>query len=293
MKKSVLHSKIHKIDVLTRGIIKAVLLVLVGCLLFGAAFIGADAALLADVRYLTLSPGSDSAKVNFSWHSAGRADNDVPCVRVWAGGGAQTVFYGIGSGAKSSVSNMYYNRVTVLVSTIHQTKGREFDNVFLALCRFSRMDDETRREIYVAITRAKQNLYIFCNGDFFDRIEAENVTRTSDNNDYPTPPLISLQLFHEDVALSYFTNRRKEIDTLISGHKLSLGKDGCYSGNKQVLKFSAKFAAKIGELGAKGYSPSKAVVRHIVFWPDKDNNREVKIILPDIEFSMNSQIILR
>jgi ATP-dependent DNA helicase RecQ len=47
---------------------------------------------------------------------------------------------------------------SILVSTIHQTKGREFDNVFLAFSRFPDWDkpektEEIKRGIYVAITR--------------------------------------------------------------------------------------------------------------------------------------------
>ncbi|MCL1958773.1 MAG: RecQ family ATP-dependent DNA helicase, partial [Spirochaetes bacterium] len=63
---------------------------------------------------------------------------------------------------------------SILVSTIHQTKGREFDNVFLALSRSYELDDARKREIYVAITRAKQNLHILYNGSFFDKINVEN-----------------------------------------------------------------------------------------------------------------------
>jgi len=96
-----------------RGFKKAAVLFLVFYIFFSATLISTDAALLADVRYLTLCPGSDSTQINFSWHSPGRAENDAPCVRIWEGGGAQTVFTGIGNITKSTISNMYYNRVTV------------------------------------------------------------------------------------------------------------------------------------------------------------------------------------
>ena len=54
---------------------------------------------------------------------------------------------------------------TIFVSTIHKAKGREFDNVYLMLDRFSCMTDESRRLLYVAITRTKQNLTIHYNGN--------------------------------------------------------------------------------------------------------------------------------
>jgi len=174
---------------------------------------------------------------------------------------------------------------SILVSTIHQTKGREFDNVFLALSRSSELDDARKREIYVAITRAKQNLHILYNGSYFDKINVENIERTTDNESYPVPEEITLQLSHKDVALGYFADRKREIDSLVSGRELSICETGCSVGDTQVLKFSSKFCDQINELKEKGYSPVRANIRHIVFWQNKDREEEIKIILPDVEFS--------
>ncbi len=174
---------------------------------------------------------------------------------------------------------------SILVSTIHQTKDREFDNVFLALSHSPKLDDARKREIYVAITRAKYNLYILYNGNYFDKINVENIERTTDNNNYPAPDEISLQLSHRDVALGYFAFRKREIDSLMSGRELSICGESCFLGDTQILKFSSKFCNQINGLKEKGYSPVRAIVRHIVFWQDKDKEEEIKIILPDVEFS--------
>jgi ATP-dependent DNA helicase RecQ len=174
---------------------------------------------------------------------------------------------------------------SILVSTIHQTKGREFDNVFLVFSPFYELSDQKRREIYVAITRAKQNLHILYNGSYFDDINVKNIEKTTDNNSYPMPEEISLQLSHKDVALSNFASSQKEIDFLVSGRELAICETGCLMGDAQVLKFSSKFREQINVLKEKGYSPIKAIVRHIVFWQDKDKKEEIKIILPDVELS--------
>jgi len=173
---------------------------------------------------------------------------------------------------------------TILVSTIHQTKGREFDNVFLALSGFPRMDDETKRAIYVAVTRAKQNLHIFCNCNYFDRINIKGIKRTSDETDYPAPSQICLQLSHKDVALSYFKFRRREIDTLVSGQELTVSEAGCFWGETRILRFSTKFRAQIEGLIKKGYNPVKASVRHVVFWQGMDMENEIKVVLPNVVF---------
>jgi ATP-dependent DNA helicase RecQ len=147
------------------------------------------------------------------------------------------------------------------------------------------LDDARKRELYVAITRAKQNLHILCNGNYFDKINVENIERTTDNNDYPMPDEITLQLSHKDVKLGFFAYRKREIDLLVSGRELLICETGCSMGKSQVLKFSSRFCDQINALKEQGYSPSKAVVRHIVFWQDKDRKEEIKIILPDLEFS--------
>jgi len=173
---------------------------------------------------------------------------------------------------------------SILVSKIHQTKGREFDNVILALSRSSKLDDAEKRKIYVAITRAKKNLHILYNDDYFDKINVQNIDRKTDNNDYPVPSQITLQLSHKDVYLSYFAYIKREIDTLYSGIELTIQETGCFSGKSQVLKFSSKFREQINDLKNKKYSPTRAIIRHIVFWQGKDEEKETKIILPDLEF---------
>ena len=184
----------------------------------------------------------------------------------------------------------------ILVSTIHQTKGREFDNVYLALSRFPGIDDEKRRAVYVAITRAKQNLHIFCNGSYFDKIDTENTKRYIDEKDYPEPSILSMQLSHKDVHLSYFINRKREIDSLISGQTLAVRESGCYLGDKRIIKFSASYVKKIEDMERRGFSPVSAHIRHIVYWQDKrpvmassDKRDEIKIVLPDIEFSTDKR----
>jgi len=173
---------------------------------------------------------------------------------------------------------------TVLVSTIHQTKGMEFDNVFLALSRFQKIENAAKREIYVAITRAKKNLYVYYCGEYFDKIYADNVYRTTDKNEYPAPAKITLSLSHKDVKLGYFDCRQREIDNLKSGQELLIRDAGCFAGDKQVLKFSSNFNTQIETLKVKGYYPDKASVRHIVFWYNEEKNVELKIILANIEF---------
>ncbi|MCL1976535.1 MAG: fibronectin type III domain-containing protein [Candidatus Bathyarchaeota archaeon] len=69
------------------------------------------AAATLDVNYLTLSPGSDETQLNFSWHTDVQANS--PVVRIWKQDGVAMEFIGTSSAAVSTLSTMYYNRVTV------------------------------------------------------------------------------------------------------------------------------------------------------------------------------------
>ena len=59
----------------------------------------------------------------------------------------------------------------------HKAKGKEFDNVFLMLKNFSLINEEAKRLLYVAMTRAKKNLTVHLNANFLDNITTENLER--------------------------------------------------------------------------------------------------------------------
>ena len=62
------------------------------------------------------------------------------------------------------VEDFYHpEKATILVSTMHKSKGKEFDNIFLLLNNFSLAREEKKRVLYVAMTRAKNNLSIHTN----------------------------------------------------------------------------------------------------------------------------------
>ncbi|MEJ1730822.1 3'-5' exonuclease, partial [Escherichia coli] len=83
---------------------------------------------------------------------------------------------------------------TILVSTIHKAKGREFDNVFLMLENFNPITDEDKRLLYVAITRAKSNLTIHLNTGFLDHIRTGDLLRIEDKAIHLPPDEITMHL---------------------------------------------------------------------------------------------------
>ena len=60
----------------------------------------------------------------------------------------------------------------MLVFIIHKAECRGFDSVYMMLDKVS-VNDESRRKIYVGLTRAKNELYVNYNNEIFDRFDVE------------------------------------------------------------------------------------------------------------------------
>ncbi|MBW6479343.1 MAG: RecQ family ATP-dependent DNA helicase [Bacteroidales bacterium] len=178
-----------------------------------------------------------------------------------------------------------HNVETILVSTIHKAKGKEFDNVFLMLENFNPETDEAKRQLYVAMTRAKNNLTIHLNSNFLDNIFAENLERVEDNQSYLPPNELVMHLTHKDVWLDFFINKQYPVSRLSSGDVLTLSDDECLSSKGQsVLKFSRQFVSQIESMKEKNYELKSAKVNFILFWLKEGADHEVKIILPELYF---------
>lgn len=182
------------------------------------------------------------------------------------------------------------NGETIFVSTMHKAKGKEFDHVFLMLENFNATTDEAKRLLYVAVTRAKQNLTVHLNSPFLDDISAENLTLITDQKRYLPPWEIVMHLTHENVHLGYFEFVQHRIRNMVPGDSLKLVEDGCAnSDGDQVLKFSKKFIDIIEKRKQLGYKPTSAKVNFILYWSKEDSEQEVKIILPELFFEKKQQ----
>jgi ATP-dependent DNA helicase RecQ len=180
------------------------------------------------------------------------------------------------------------DRETVFVSTIHKSKGREFDSVYLLLNHVVLKDDADRRRLYVGMTRAKNHLYIHCNTGIFDRYQVPHVEKLTDETQYPEPEEISLQLTHKDVVLDYFKDKKEIIFKLRSGMRLSLN-DGFLHAELdghtvRVAKLSKACVASLDHLEQKEYHPCGADVRFIVAWKGEEDAEETAVLLPNLYF---------
>ncbi len=180
---------------------------------------------------------------------------------------------------------------TIFVSTIHKAKGKEFDNVFLMLDGYNPDNDEKKRQLYVAITRAKQNLTIHLDGNYLDDISGQHIERINDDSEYNQPKLLVTQLSHKDIWLDYFISRQGIIANYKSGDELIPNNDGCYDKNGNcIVKFSNSYKEKIIEYEKMGYKLSESKINYIVYWKKEEQENEILIVLPELKFKKHDAI---
>jgi len=174
---------------------------------------------------------------------------------------------------------------TIFVSTIHKSKGKEFDHVFLMLNNFDVSTDPARRQLYVAMTRAKKNLTVHLNSNILDNLSVQNLQRINDDKKHPPPQGMAIHLTHRDVWLSYFANRQHLISGMRSGDKLTWnGKECINTKGQPILRFSKNFSKEIEKLNEKNYRLKKVTVNFILYWLNEETEKEIKIILPELYF---------
>ena len=164
----------------------------------------------------------------------------------------------------------------VVVSTIHKSKGREFDDVYMLITDPLHLTDDILRRYYVGITRAKQRLFIHTSSSIFGRLPADQ--RRVDQYSYDMPDEIVLQLSHKDVNLGFFKTRKKEVLALRAGEQLRFDNNYLYSlmTNQPVVQLSQKMQADLISWDKRGYTVSSSTIRFIVAWRPKDAPKEEK-----------------
>lgn len=144
------------------------------------------------------------------------------------------------------------------------------------------------RRYYVGMTRAKQRLFVYTNGNCFDRLRAD--CHMTDREQYAMPDEIVLQLSHKDVYLQFFKGRKSEVLALRSGDRLTYGNHFLYNAaGMPVAKLSVNMQKTLAEWESRGYSVRSVSVRFIVAWKPKDAPRdeaETAVLLADMILSL-------
>ena len=181
-----------------------------------------------------------------------------------------------------------YDNNSVIVSTLHKSKGHEFDTVHIFLNNKSFSHNKDKRALYVGMTRAKNYLYIHTNKDFLKKhsyyceyVKNENVFEEIDEKIIP--------LTHRDIYLGDFKNGKKTKMLLDfrSGNRLIFTGDTFYHGitHEKICKASLKMITDYSCEINKGYKVFKSEINYMVTWLDKediDNPIRRLIVLPII-----------
>lgn len=187
------------------------------------------------------------------------------------------------------IEDFYFpNQAKVFVSTMHKAKGKEFENVFLLLEGFDIGKDENKRVLYVAITRAKQNLEIHTNCPIFDTMEVEGLERLEAYGAKEQPGQIALTCGLKNVNLNFYKSNRIQttLSKVLTGDSLRLMKDPypCLQtrDSNPVAAFSKEFWKRIGSYRKKGYQIDSASIDNLVWWKAKDGEKQYLVALPKI-----------
>ncbi len=180
--------------------------------------------------------------------------------------------------------------VDVVVSTIHKSKGREFDDVYMLLADMPHVDSALMRRYYVGFTRAKHRLFIHTNGDLCSNLSADSYV--TEYQEYKYPDEVVLQLSHRDVHLDFFLQHKQDILSLRSGDSLDYHSPYLYSKDgKLIARLSTRMLKTLDDWQLRGYEFAAASVRFIVAWKKKDaksTDSEGAVLLPDFVLTKNT-----
>jgi len=170
----------------------------------------------------------------------------------------------------------------IMVSTIHRSKGREFDNVFVIL-ENEPISQEDLRCVYVAMTRAKNRLFVGYNGEYL-KLDTRGIGEYMvDSKKYSDPAKISITLSLKDVNLGRFARLQPNLNGLLPGDSLQFSNlDLIGSHGKPVVWFSRYFQAKLAKYQEGGFVPQSAKINHMVYWWDSDAKKDVLTVLPEV-----------
>ncbi len=185
----------------------------------------------------------------------------------------------------------------IIIATMHKAKGKEFDHVYLLLEDYNFNNTESKRVLYVGCSRAKKSLQIHCNSSFFDDFDSSKLDMIRYTGITEQPKHFELVLGHKDINLGsqkYFKTLNR-INTLKSGDDLendtvqftdNVGIGLAKKDGGNVLLFSRHFIDKKYNTFIKdGYQLTGGNVEYLVYWFDKKDDKEYKIVLPKLKFN--------
>ncbi|WP_198306171.1 RecQ family ATP-dependent DNA helicase [Arcobacter vandammei] len=168
---------------------------------------------------------------------------------------------------------------SILVSTIHKSKGLEFDKVYVIVDKNPKDDDE-KRVYYVGMTRAKSELSILRQGKDIEN-KKEYINYFFDEKEYLKDEKIFTHIMSlSDIKLGVDSKKYGSKD-IVAGENLTI-EEGKYDNfiltkdSKIVAAFSNRFDELIKEKLSKGFVVKSCIVEYVVLWEDRENSKTLK-----------------
>ncbi len=169
----------------------------------------------------------------------------------------------------------------IVVSTIHKSKGMEFDKVFLLVNNIPK-DDGEKRLYYVGMTRAKYELSLLVKGTTVPHTK-EYVKYYEDDNAYILENnIVTYEMSLADINLGFDVYYRAQSFDFFAGKRVEVKKvtkfkNHClvYKG-KIIATFSHKFENLLLEKLQHGYAIESAVIQYVIVWFDANKNKNLR-----------------
>lgn len=184
------------------------------------------------------------------------------------------------------------SRADVIVSTMHKAKGKEFDSVYICIEENFIKDEYDKRLMYVAITRAKNKLFIHTKNNLLDFLTTHcDAVSIYDKQDEEPNRLVFIMSLGDISLSNKYSEEGINRSNPITGERVNIkfasNGFGVYKNNYQIVRLSAASSDKPERLSSKiiqkqneGYSLESLVdIDYIVIWQDKNIGQYFKQVL--------------
>lgn len=179
----------------------------------------------------------------------------------------------------------FYIEAPYVVSTLHKTKGKEFNNVFIYYNSSKRLLNDELRALYVAITRAKDNLNIHTNNKVFNWIKDITNLRIIENEKKIEEPNRFVYTFgFSEVNLGYFKYVQHNVKNALPGDKLEINDDVITHNGNKIIQLSKKGKELVASRSELGYKIKEVSLEQVLYWYNKEKKEEYLIVFPKIVF---------
>lgn len=189
----------------------------------------------------------------------------------------------------------------IVVSTIHKSKGMEFDKVYLLVDKNPRSDEE-RRLFYVGMTRAKDELHILRIGNDIPN-KKDYVKYFLDENRYENQSKTFIHIMSlQDISLGFDLERFGKNESFCAGTIVQLEKKEKFRNlslvynNKILGVLSNNFQTLLDEKIKKEFYIESCIIEYVVIWEDKKLNKLFKHplckVLMKKEIKSDNKVIL-